>query len=33
MVTLDSWQTSAWGKITTEIATPSRSRLSLDEHF
>jgi Ion channel len=30
---LDSWQTSAWEKIATEITTPSRSRLSLDEHF
>jgi hypothetical protein len=30
---LDSWQTSAWERITTEITTAPRSRVSLDEHF
>jgi hypothetical protein len=30
---LDSWQTSAWERITTEITTSPRSRVSLDEHF
>jgi hypothetical protein len=29
----DSWQTSAWGKIITEMATPTHSRGHPDGHF
>jgi hypothetical protein len=30
---LDSWQTSAWGRITTQIAISARSGARRDEHF
>jgi hypothetical protein len=29
----DSWQTSAWGKIITGMATPTHSRGHPDGHF
>jgi Ion channel len=33
MVAPDSWQTSAWEKITTGIATSARAPVPLDDHF